>query len=77
MSDCVHGDPAFTVAACRPRSWHAIIERSAASVGTWRGRSAQRRQLLDYMASDHRAAADIGIAGYEARNWALRPFWRA
>jgi uncharacterized protein YjiS (DUF1127 family) len=40
-------------------------------------RRRQRLELLDYMANDHRAAADIGITGYEARHWSERPIWRA
>jgi hypothetical protein len=37
----------------------------------------QRRELLDFMTIDHRAAADMGVAVNDAREWAYRPFWRA
>jgi uncharacterized protein YjiS (DUF1127 family) len=40
-------------------------------------RQRERRELLDFMATDHRAAADIGMKRYEAVDWANRPFWRA
>jgi uncharacterized protein YjiS (DUF1127 family) len=37
----------------------------------------KRRELLDFMTIDHRAAADMGVAVNDAREWAYRPFWRA
>jgi uncharacterized protein YjiS (DUF1127 family) len=40
----------------------------------WRLHRQQRRELLDYLASDHRAAADMGITPYEARQYFDRPF---
>ena len=43
----------------------------------WRLHRRQRRELLDYLASDHRAAADIGITPYEARQYFDRPFRRS
>jgi hypothetical protein len=39
-------------------------------------RQLQRQELFDYIASDYRAAADIGITSGEARSWSQRPFWR-
>jgi uncharacterized protein YjiS (DUF1127 family) len=39
-------------------------------------RRRHRRELLDYLASDHRAAADIGVTPYEAKFWSEQPFWR-
>jgi uncharacterized protein YjiS (DUF1127 family) len=42
----------------------------------WRLHRQQRRELLDYLASDHRAAADIGITPYEAQQYVDRPFRR-
>jgi uncharacterized protein YjiS (DUF1127 family) len=44
-------------------------------VGTWRSRRRQRRELFEFLASDHRAAADIGITRYEAEqsfDWPFR-----
>jgi uncharacterized protein YjiS (DUF1127 family) len=43
----------------------------------WARRRQQRRELLDFMTIDHRAAADMGVAVNDAREWAYRPFWRA
>jgi uncharacterized protein YjiS (DUF1127 family) len=40
-------------------------------------RRRQRQDLLDYLASDYRAAADIGITSSEARAMSQQPFWRA
>ncbi len=33
-----------------------------------RDRRRQRRELIEYLASDHRAASDLGTTTYEARN---------
>jgi uncharacterized protein YjiS (DUF1127 family) len=44
-------------------------------VGTWRSRRRQRRELFEFLASDHRAAADIGITRYDAEqsfDWPFR-----
>lgn len=66
----------------------ALREREAASAGgrpiysllarlrrLWR-QQRERRELLDYLASDYRAAADIGMTNAQARALAGRPFWR-
>jgi uncharacterized protein YjiS (DUF1127 family) len=50
--------------------------RSSCVVGTWRSRYRQRKELLNFLATDHRAAADIGITRYDATQWLDRPFWR-
>ena len=34
------------------------------------------QELIDFMAIDHRAAADMGVTDNEARDRAERPFWR-
>jgi len=44
---------------------------------TQMGSVQKRRELLDFMTIDHRAAADMGVAVNDAREWAYRPFWRA
>jgi uncharacterized protein YjiS (DUF1127 family) len=44
-------------------------------VGAWRSRRQQRRELFEFLASDHRAAADIGITRYDAEqsfDWPFR-----
>jgi uncharacterized protein YjiS (DUF1127 family) len=55
------------------RAWAARI---FASLRVYLMRRRQRSELLDYLATDHRAAADIGVTSYEAKLWAERPFWR-
>ena len=45
-------------------------------VRTCAKRSRERRELLTYLAQDHRAAADMGTTRAEAEDWANRPFWR-
>jgi uncharacterized protein YjiS (DUF1127 family) len=60
--------PTFSFAAL----FRVIIE----TVRIWRRRSRARQELLDYLAMDYRAAADIGIDRSNAREWARRPFWR-
>ncbi len=76
MSDRVCYGSAPLFAKRRPLPWRALFAAVANLVRICRRRREQRQELLDYMASDHRAAADIGITGYEARNWSQRPFWR-
>jgi uncharacterized protein YjiS (DUF1127 family) len=44
------------------------------TIGTWRRRRRQRRELFEFLASDHRAAADIGITRYDAEHWFDWPF---
>jgi uncharacterized protein YjiS (DUF1127 family) len=77
MSYCVHGksDTAFVE---RPvLSWRALVNRVTNLVRTCYTRRRQRQDLLDYLASDFRAAADIGITNCEARAMSQQPFWRA
>ena len=47
-----------------------------ALVRTWLKRHQSRQELLNYIAQDHRAAADMGTTRAEAEDWARRPFWR-
>jgi uncharacterized protein YjiS (DUF1127 family) len=72
--------PAQCESAAAPVHWlpspTALLQRFTALVRKWRERRRQRCELSDYLVSDHRASADIGIAGYEARSWSQRPFWR-
>jgi uncharacterized protein YjiS (DUF1127 family) len=43
---------------------------------TWLKRHQSRQELLNYIAQDHRAAADMGSTRAKAEDWARRPFWR-
>ncbi|HYA05652.1 MAG TPA: hypothetical protein VEF90_07145 [Xanthobacteraceae bacterium] len=56
-------------------AWRAFADRIIAGWRMYRMRRRHRRELLDYLASDHRAAADIGVTPCEAKLWAERPFW--
>lgn len=57
--------------------WSAVFVRSCERVRAYWRFQRERRQLLDYLASDYRAAADIGITSSEARGLSQKPFWRA
>jgi uncharacterized protein YjiS (DUF1127 family) len=58
-------------------SVRALCRRLTAWLGACRQRRQECAELLAFMATDHRAAADIGVTAYEAINWSERPFWRA
>jgi uncharacterized protein YjiS (DUF1127 family) len=58
-----------------PRSAVKIFAALLRTIGTWHSRRRQRRELFEFLASDHRAAADIGITRYEAEqsfDWPFR-----
>jgi hypothetical protein len=61
----------------RAPSWRVVASRIATLIWIFWTRRQQRQELLGYIASDYRAAADIGITSGEARGWSQRPFWRA
>jgi len=58
-------------------SVRAFCRRTVVWLRACRQRRRERAELLAFMATDHRAAADIGVTRYEAMNWSKRPFWRA
>jgi uncharacterized protein YjiS (DUF1127 family) len=61
---CYPHSEAFARRTLSPRGFFArIIERWRAA----RDRRRQCRELLDYLASDHRAESDLGITSHEAR----------
>jgi uncharacterized protein YjiS (DUF1127 family) len=76
MSHYFQGGTTAAFAARRPVR-RPFIYAAAETVRTWSTRWRQRRELLDYMAFDHRAADDAGLIGNDANDWATRPFWRA
>jgi uncharacterized protein YjiS (DUF1127 family) len=43
----------------------------------WRAHRRQRQELSDFLNSDHRAAADIGLTRYDAQRYISAPFRRA
>lgn len=77
MSRYFQGGSAAAFAQHRPYSRRAIFNAVVERARSCLARRRQRLELLDYVASDHRAAADIGITSYEARNWSEQPFWRS
>jgi len=76
MSYFFHSERAAAFAQRRSYSWRAFRNGVAAWLRAGVARRQQRQELLDYMVSDHRAAADLGITSYEARDWSKRLFWR-
>src|SRR5204862_5744980 len=59
-------DAAF--AARRTFSLRTFFNRVVDRLRVARNRRRQRRELIEYLASDHRAAKDLGITIHEARN---------
>ena len=76
MSHYVHSDSAASLPRGRQISWHAFFQSANNLMRTWIRRRQQRQELLDYFTIDHRAAADMGVAADDARDWAERPFWQ-
>ena len=64
MSSYSQSGPASTFVDRRLPSLRAVFVGAVARVRASRTRRKQHRELLDYLASDHRAAADIGITNY-------------
>ena len=60
----------------RAFSWRTLFNRVADKVRLWRRRQQDRRELLEYLDCDFRAAADLGLNRHDVRAWASRPFWR-
>jgi len=76
MSHYLHGETAAAFVERQRLAWRPFVTGAAATVRDCYARWRQRRELLDYMDIDHRAAADMGVAGSDARDWARRPFWQ-
>ena len=82
MSDCILAAAASTPVERRLFSWQSrttdvikIFRALFRTIGIWRSRRRQRRELFEFLASDHRAAADIGITRYDAEqsfDWPFR-----
>ena len=60
----------------RSLPWREFFKGVSDVLRISRNRQQQRRELLEYIANDHRAASDMGITSYEARKWSEQPFWR-
>ena len=77
MSGYVPADASAAVARSQTFSMSTLSHRTVVWLRACRRRHQERAELLAFMASNHRAAADIGVTRYEAMNWSNRPFWRA
>jgi len=77
MTRYLAGESVAAFSGNRGFSWSAFFSGISTTVRTWRERERHRRELLDYLATDHRAANDLCIDRSDARAWAERPFWRA
>jgi uncharacterized protein YjiS (DUF1127 family) len=77
MSCYLQDEAAAAFPERRSASWHMLFTHTVDRMRAVLDRRRQRQELLDYLASDPRAAADLGISSCEARNLSRRPFWRA
>jgi hypothetical protein len=58
------GGPAAAFAERRSPTWRSVFGRAVDRMRSSIARHRQRRELRNYLASDHRAAADIGVRNY-------------
>jgi uncharacterized protein YjiS (DUF1127 family) len=77
MPRYLDGSSVAAFAGNRGFSWRTFFNKLTDTARIWRQRQRDRRELLDYLARDHRAANDLCIDRSDARKWAERPFWRA
>jgi uncharacterized protein YjiS (DUF1127 family) len=61
----------------QPHLIAAFLRRLVARIRAYLKHRRDRQQLFEYLASDHRAAADLGVNADTSREWSRRPFWRA
>jgi uncharacterized protein YjiS (DUF1127 family) len=67
MSCCSQTETGAVFAARRTPSLRTVFNRVVERLRVARNRRRQCRELIEYLASDHRAANDLGITVYEAR----------
>jgi uncharacterized protein YjiS (DUF1127 family) len=77
MAFILHRETIAGLTRCRLPSGRALIATIAVRVRVYFKRRRERQELLEYIASDPRAASDLGINMDTARDWSRRPFWRA
>ncbi len=68
MSCYLQTETVAASAARRTFSLRAVFNRVVDRVRVARDRRRQHRELIEYLASDHRAAKDLGITTYDVRN---------
>jgi hypothetical protein len=72
MSSYCNSEHADAFPQRRAQSWRTMARHSAGTIWKFWTRWQQRQELLEYVQSDYRAAADIGITSGEARGWSQR-----
>jgi uncharacterized protein YjiS (DUF1127 family) len=68
MSCYAQTETGAAAAARRTFSLRSLFKRIVGRLRAARQRRRQYRELIDYLASDHRAASDLGISPNDARN---------
>jgi len=68
MSCYAQTETGAAVTARRTFSLRGVFNRVVDRLRAARQRRRQCQELIDYLASDHRAAADLGITPHDARN---------
>jgi hypothetical protein len=68
MSCCSQTETGAAFAPRRTSSLRTVFNRVVERLRVARNHRRQCRELIEYLASDHRAANDLGITIYEARN---------
>jgi hypothetical protein len=56
-------------------SGRRVAGRCRSVIVMWARRHRDRQDLLNYLAQDHRAAADMGATPGDLKTWAQKPFW--
>ena len=52
-----------------------VVGRCRNVIRIWLKRHRDRQDALNYLAQDHRAAADMGTTPGDLKTWAQKPFW--
>ena len=68
MSCCSRTETGALFATRRTFALRTVFNRVVERLRAARDCRRQRRELIEYLASDHRAAKDLGITMHEARN---------
>jgi hypothetical protein len=76
MSHAFSGGPIVAFTEHLSFSIRAFAKNALERIRTSIKRRRERRELLDYIASDHRAAADLGISVSAMHRWPRYHFWR-
>jgi uncharacterized protein YjiS (DUF1127 family) len=72
-----HSQPIAAGEEHQPHALAAFLRHLAGWISAYVKHRRECQKLFEYLASDHRAAADLGISRDTLREWSRRPFWRA